>query len=173
MNAIPPVTGNQSGAPLLDEARAVFITQRVAMNVASCSAGRVPSLVRAHGCRVSADRRRVTLFVSVPRATAVLADLRAGGAIAVVFSLPRTHETIQMKGARASIVPLEDGDATLMKTYVESFVDELCRLGYREPFVRAMMSSADEESVGVMFEPTAAFVQTPGPNAGSRLERKP
>ncbi len=115
------MTGNQPDTPLLDEARAVFITHRVAMNVASCSAARVPSLVRAHGCRISADRRRVTVFVSVPRAATVLADLRAGGAIAVVFSLPRTHETIQLKGAQASIVPLEGGDRELMKTYAGKF----------------------------------------------------
>ena len=56
-------SGNQPDAPLLDEARADFITHHVAMNVASCSAARVPSVVRAHGCRVSANRRRVTVFV--------------------------------------------------------------------------------------------------------------
>lgn len=173
MNATPPVTGEMTDAPLLDEARADFITHHVAMNVASCSAARLPSLVRAHGCRVSADRRRVTLFVSVPRATALLADLRAGGAIAAVFTLPRTHETLQLKGAGASIAPLEAGDDACIRAYVESLVEELCRVGYKESLVRAVMSSADEESVGLTFEPTAAFVQTPGPKAGSRLERQP
>jgi hypothetical protein len=161
------MTGNQPDAPLLDEARAVFITHRVSMGVASCDTERVPSLVRAHGCRVSADRRQVTVFVSVPRAAAVLRDLRAGGAIAVVFSLPRTHETIQLKGTRASIVPLEDGDHARIKAYAESFMDEIRYVGYKESFARALISSAEDESVGVM------FVQTPGPNAGSRLEPKP
>jgi hypothetical protein len=166
-------SADRTDAPLLDAARADFITHHVAMNVASCSAARVPSVVRAHGCRVSADRRRVTLFVSVPRATALLADLRAGGAIAAVFTLPRTHETIQLKGAGASIAPLEAGDDACIRAYVESLVEELCRVGYKESLVRAVMSSADEESVGLTFEPTAAFVQTPGPKAGSPLERKP
>lgn len=160
-------------APLLDAARADFITHHVAMNVASCSAARVPSVVRAHGCRVSADRRRVTVFVSVPRAARVIEDLRAGGGIAVVFTLPRTHETLQLKGAGASIAPLEEGDPACIRAYVESVVEELCRVGYKESLVRAVMSSADEESVGLTFEPAAAFVQTPGPNAGSRLERQP
>ena len=167
------MTGNQPDTPLLDEARAAFITHRVSMGVASCSAERAPSLVRAHGCRVSADRRRVTVFVSVPRAAAVLRDLRAGGAIAVVFSLPRTHETIQLKGTQANVVPLEDGDHARIKAYAESFIDEIRHLGYKESIARALISSAEDESVGVMFEPTAAFVQTPGPNAGSRLEPKP
>jgi len=158
---------------LLDAARAVFITHRVSMGVASCSAERVPSLARALGCRVSADRRQVTVFVSVPRAAAVLRDLSAGGAIAVVFSLPRTHETLQLKGARASIVPLDDSDRARMAAYVESFMEEIRHVGYKDSFTHALVSGLDDECVGVMFEPTAAFVQTPGPNAGQRLEPKP
>ncbi|BAV34913.1 hypothetical protein SCL_2636 [Sulfuricaulis limicola] len=166
-------SGNQPDAPLLDEARADFITHHVAMNVASCSAARVPSVVRAHGCRVSADRRRVTVFVSVPRAARVIEDLRAGGGIAVVFTLPHTHETLQLKGARADVVPLAPGDDACIRAYVESFVKELVRVHHREALGRAVMSSADEESMGLVFEPNAAFVQTPGPKAGSRLERQP
>ena len=164
---------DHTDAPLLDAARADFITHHVAMNVASCSAARVPSVVRAHGCRVSPDRRRVTVFVSVPRAAKVIDDLRAGSCIAVVFTLPHTHETLQLKAARADVVPLAPGDAACIRAYVESLVEELCRVGFKETLGRAVMSSADEESVGLSFEPTAAFVQTPGPKAGSRLERQP
>lgn len=164
------VSADRTDAPLLDAVRADFITHHVAINVASCSAARVPSVVRAHGCRVSPDRRRVTLFVSVPRAARLIADLRAGGGIAAVFTLPHTHETLQLKGARADVVPLAPGDDTCIRAYVESFVKELSRIGLREALGRAVMSSADEESVGLTFEPNAAFVQTPGPKAGSRLE---
>ena len=171
MNATPVSTEEKADAPLLDEAHAGFITHHVAINVASCSAARLPSVVRAHGCCVSDDRRCVTLFVSVPRAARLLDDLRAGGGIAAVFTLPHTHETLQLKGACADVVPLAPGDDACIRAYVESFVEELCRIGFKETLVRAVMSSADEESVGLRFEPTAAFVQTPGPKAGSRLER--
>jgi hypothetical protein len=160
---------NQLKDPLLDEARAAFITRGVAMNVASRSATREPSLVRAYGCRVSADRRHVTVFVPVPRATAVLDDLRTGGAIAVVFTLPRSHETLQLKGLKADIVPLQVGDSACVAAYVQSFIQEINRLGYSMEFARALASGADDELVGLAFEPTAAFVQTPGPNAGKPL----
>jgi hypothetical protein len=160
---------NQLKTPLLDEARATFITRRVAMNVASRSAACMPSLVRAYGCRVSADRRRVTVFVPVPRSTAVLEDLRAGGAIAVVFTLPRSHETLQLKGIKADIVPLQVGDSACVAAYVQSFIEEINGIGYSMEFARALASGADDELVGLAFEPTAAFVQTPGPNAGKPL----
>lgn len=168
---IPSLVAEKSppDTPLLDEARAVFITHRVAINVASCNAELVPSVSRAFGCRVSPDRRRVTLFLSVPRSTALLDDLRAGRGIAAVFSLPSTHETIQLKGRAAAIVPLAEGDRERMRAYAASFCEELRVFGFREPFTSAVLAAAGEDAVGVEFEPTAAFLQTPGPTAGRSL----
>lgn len=167
---MPP---HQPETPLLDEARAAFITQGVAMNVASCNHSGEPSLTRAYGCRVSEDRRRVTVFVPAPYAATLLNDIRAGGGIAVVFTLPRSHETLQLKGASAEIVPLEAEDTGRVRTYADSFIDEIHRLGYSMEFSRALACGADQEPVGLAFEPTAAFVQTPGPNAGQRLGVNP
>jgi hypothetical protein len=164
--------GTPAESPLLDEARAAFIVDRVSINVASCSARLIPSLARANGCRVSPDRRHVALFLSAGRAAGLVSDLRAGGAIAAVFSLPSTHETLQLKGRRADVEPLEAGDRALMQAYAERFVHELRELGYDVGFARGLISGAMEECLAVSFEPVAAFVQTPGPNAGHRLDPK-
>ena len=164
---------NKPVRPILDEAQAAFIAGPVSINVASCSSERVPSVVRAHGCRVSDDLSHVTVFVSTRRAEAVLRDVRAGGAIAVVFSLPHTHETLQLKGTNASIVPLEAGDAQLIKQYAEGFINEVRGLGHTLSLAGAVMSSVNEDSLGLLFAPSAAFLQTPGPRAGQRLEPKP
>jgi hypothetical protein len=157
----------------LDEAQAQFITRRVAINLASCDATRTPSVSRAFGCRVSPDRREVTVFLAVPYATAVLADLRRGAAVAVVFTLPSTHETLQLKGAGAKVVPLADGDRELMRAYGKSFHDELDVVGHHDPFASAIVAGVEEEAVGVSFTLTAAFEQTPGPNAGRPLLPQP
>jgi hypothetical protein len=156
--------------PLLDETYAAFIQHRVSINVASCNAACVPSLARAFGCRVSPDRRHVTVFLSVQRSEQLLKDLRAGGAVAVVFTRPTTHQTIQLKGSDAAIVPLADGDRELMGAYGRGFVEEIHAIGYRDPFASAMMMAVAEEAVGIRFMPAAAFNQTPGPNAGQRLD---
>jgi hypothetical protein len=156
--------------PLLDATFAEFIQQRVSINVASCSAARVPSLARAFGCRVSRNRSQVTVFLSVQRAEPLLKDLRAGSAVAVVFTRPTTHQTIQLKGRDAAIVPLADGDRALMRAYGAGFVEEIRAIGYRDPFASAMMMAVAEEAVGVRFTPAAAFDQTPGPKAGQRLD---
>jgi len=161
---------NQSDSPVLDEAHAAFIQHRVTVHLASCNAERVPSMVRGFGCRVSADRRTVTVFVSAARSEALLRDLRAGGRVAVVFSRPSTHETLQLKARGAAIVAIEDRDRVQLRACGESLADEIRQLGYEEPFVSAVAVVAVDDAVGVSFAPIAAFVQTPGPAAGRPLE---
>jgi len=163
----------QPALPLLDEEHADFIQRRVSISVASCSRECVPTLARGYGCRVAPDRRSVTVFLALPQSEPLLADLRAGGAIAVVFSRPTTHQTIQLKGTQARVVPLEDGDRALMRAYGQSFSGEVRAIGYRDPFASAIVSLVEEEAVGITFTPTAAFVQTPGPTAGQPLAMKP
>jgi len=99
----------------------------------------------------------------------VLRDLRAGGRIAVVFSRPSTHETLQLKAQGATIVPVEERDRAQIRACGQSLADEIRQLGYEEPFVSALAAVAEDDAVGVTFTPTAAFVQTPGPSAGRPL----
>ena len=162
-----------SQAVLLDETRADFLSHHVSILVGSCNADCLPSVVRAYGCRVAPDRCSVTVFLAIAQSEKVLRDLRAGGGIAVVFSRPTTHETLQLKGAGADIAPLADGDREAMRTYGRSFRDEVGAVGFQEPFGTAIMSGAEAEAVAVTFTPTAAFVQTPGPAAGQPLRPGP
>ena len=156
--------------PLLNEQQAAFLGGPVAVNLASHDVALVPSLSRAYGCRVSADRREVTVFVSKPRSETILCDLAAGAQIAVVFSRPKTHETLQIKGACARIQPLEPGDREIMLASSVAFSTEIIALGYSENFSHALMTPATDEAVGIVFLPVAVFEQTPGPKAGMRLD---
>jgi len=147
---------------LLDAARAAFLTHHVSILVGSCDARCAPTVVRAFGCRVAPD-------LAVAHATAVLADLRAGGGIAAVFSRPTTHETVQLKGTGAHLDALAAGDRELMRDYARSFAEEIGVVGFDAGFRRAIMAGVEDEAVAVTFVPTAAFEQTPGPAAGQPL----
>ncbi|MFZ5863466.1 MAG: hypothetical protein ACOYXR_11580 [Nitrospirota bacterium] len=160
-------------SPLLDKTYAAFLGGPVAINVASCDAKCMPSVARGYGCRISSDRRRVTVFLSVSQASPLLRDLRAGRPVAVVFTRPKTHQTIQLKGTDAKVAPLGRGDRAIMTAYAEAFAVEVGALGFTDCFSSAIVSGTSEAAVGVTFTPTAAFVQTPGPTAGQRLEPKP
>ena len=137
---------------------------------ASSGLASVPSLERAVGCKVSSDRRQVTIFVAATSARVLLEDVRRSGRIAVVFTEPSTHRTIQLKGKDAGIVPAVAADQGIVAAYTEAMVSVLARVGREEPVVRALLSYPREELRAIAFTPAAAFTQTPGPRAGTPLK---
>lgn len=155
--------------PILDATHVAFMTSGVSINVAARDAHNIPALTRALGCRVSADRCTVTVFVAVPDAARLLDNLRINGAIAVVFSQPSTHRTMQLKGVDARIVERQPEDPVLFENFIVTLAADLAHYGWAESYVRAMLGHDDENIVAVAFTPNAAFNQTPGPAAGAPL----
>jgi hypothetical protein len=151
---------------------AAFIEGGVSIHAAARNAANDTTVARAIGCRVSADRQRVTIFLSAVQAAALLADVRANGAIAVVFSQPSSHRTIQLKGDDAEVVPSMTDDPHLWSTYRARLAAAVQPLGFSDAFVRAMLSPASGDVVAVAFTPSAAFQQTPGPKAGAPLQAR-
>lgn len=145
----------------------------ISLSIGACNAGNMPSGARALGCRITADRRRVTVLVPVAKGAALLADIRARGAIAAVFSQPSTHRTLQLKGVDAMIEPITDDDHRIAAQYRAAFVHELDLLGYDPRMISAMLDPGQDGFVAVSFTPDAAFSQTPGPNAGAPLGARP
>lgn len=88
-------------AAALDEEIAAFIQGGVSIVVAGRNDALVGDVIRGCGCRVSADRRRVTVLVDPARSEALLDDITSNRMIAVVFSRPSTHRSIQLKGTDA------------------------------------------------------------------------
>jgi hypothetical protein len=155
----------------LDAETVAFMQGGVSMHAASRDAGLVASLSRALGCRVAANRSRVTVFLLASHSAGMLADFRANGRIAVVFSLPSTHRTLQLKGADAAVEPLRDGDLELIARHRAAFLADLTSLGYARSLPETLMSGSGSDVVAVSFTVSEAFIQTPGPTAGTRLAR--
>lgn len=154
---------------LLDPAQAAFIQSQVSIIVAASDAEQVPSLMRAAGCRVDAGRRRVTVLLNASQSRALLRGIDRSGVIAVVFSQPSTHRTLQLKGSDAAIETLCPADTALLEHYRELMVVEIGALGFPRVFTEAMLSGAAADTVAVSFTPAAVFEQTPGPAAGAQL----
>jgi hypothetical protein len=138
-------------------------------SVASRSLDHVPSVVRCHGFRVLEKTQRLTVFVRSRHSERVLADVRATGLVAVVFSEPSTHRTLQVKGEDAVVGTLDEGDWPMIGAHMEAAVAELCPLGYGETWVRTVFEATPAQVQAVRFTPTSAFAQTPGPRAGEPL----
>lgn len=157
-------------APLFDCDHAAFMQSGVSLHAASCGEDQLPSAARALGCRISDDRLNVRVLVQAPQATELLADVRRNGALAVVFSKPSTHRTLQLKGGDAAPCPADADDLLAVARYRDAFVAETSALGHPAPLIRALLDCADEQIVAISFTPNAAFSQTPGPQAGQALQ---
>lgn len=140
------------------------------MCVAACGRDKVPTLVRGTGCRISPDRKRVTVFVSATQADPVLQCIRDTGSIAVVFSEPSTHRTVQLKGTDAVIGTVSSEDLAIVERYRLAFSTELRPLGFTSTQIQTLLAFPSDDIVSLSFTPTAAFSQTPGPRAGEPLK---
>lgn len=155
--------------PLLDENNAAFIQTGLSIVAASRDDALMPSIGRASGCHVSADRRAVSIFLPQSQAGQLVADLSKCGHVAVVFSRPSTHRTLQLKGTDARVRPATRDESAIVARYVDAFAHEIALLGHTAEQACAMFQARDDDLVAVDFTPSAAFEQTPGPKAGSPL----
>lgn len=153
--------------PLADEHLAL-LRSGVGVSIASRSHDHLPNLMRAIGHRLEPSGE-ITVFVSRADAAGVLDDLRANGAIAVVFSQPTTNRTLQMKGALVTIAAASDADLRAALSCREATAAELQAVGFGSDFARHLLDFLPEDLVAVRFAPEAAFDQTPGPKAGAQL----
>jgi hypothetical protein len=109
--------------------------------------------------------------VAATQATQLLADIRDNGAIAIVFSEPSTHRSVQIKGRDAAVAGATETDWRVIDAYRDAFVRELAPMGYDELLIHTLLSCAPADAVALRFTPSEAYLQTPGPGAGTPLEK--
>lgn len=154
--------------PCLGHEQVALLARRVSIIVGTRDAALQPHVMRAAGCRLSEDRRRLTVLMPATSGADVLADLRANGRIAVVFSEPTTHRTLQVKGDDAEVAAPTPDDEALAAIYRARLADEIALLGFGASMAATMLG-ADEPLAAIGFTIAEVFEQTPGPAAGERL----
>ncbi|MFC5768254.1 hypothetical protein [Thauera sinica] len=112
---------------------------RYMVRIAGCNDCHTPTYAQTGG-RVAADRRGLTILLSAAASAGLIDDVRRNGAIAVVFSLPTDHHTLQFKGSDARVVPLEPSDEALAARYVGAFASGLEPLGYPGRIIRRLLA---------------------------------
>lgn len=162
-------TMQTDAAYVIDAEQAAFCQQGVSITLGGCDSGNVPSVARAFGCSVSQDRCLVTIYVSSVYAAPVLQAIKRNGAVAVVFSEPPTHKTIQLKGVDAFVHQVAQDAVRVVEQYREAFSRHILAIGFSPAFAESLLSCPASELVGISFSPSSAFTQSPGPNAGESL----
>ena len=164
MNELAGVAGLLSGDNL------TFILKGVSISVAARDVRLVPSLTRALGCRLSADGARLRIILVRSQSEDVLRDVDAKGILAVVFTEPTTHRTLQIKGMDGRLEPAVPEDWDCIHFSEQAFAAEIGQLGFDAAFTARLFHADESDVVVISFTPQAVFQQTPGPNAGAQLE---
>jgi hypothetical protein len=155
-------------AGVLTEELAEFCQSGVSVVIATSTADGMPIAGRAKACRITPDGR-MRIYLPESLNTPLLAAFGRGAPIAVTFSAPRNHRSIQVKAANARPVALAEGDLEEVARQVQLFEDDLVFVNYAPRFSAHYTHYRPEEIVAIEFSPKDAFVQTPGPGAGEHL----
>ena len=146
-----------------------MVDKGVSTIVASRDAALRPSVMRAVGSSITPDGLTITVYLARSQSRQLLQDLAATGQIAVVFSAPSTHRTVQVKAGSITGRAADESDLPGLKRYLAAMEVDICSIGYSAALVRAMLAFQLEDLVAISFTPEQAFDQTPGPKAGSAL----
>jgi hypothetical protein len=128
-----------------------------------------PTHTVAVGAIVHDDRRTVTVLVPTSRATRILPQLETNGRLCLAIG-QFSHEAYQLKGTYLSTGPTDAGDLARQEIYRQALFADALRVGYPEEIARPfILGFAYTPSVAITFRAEEVFLQTPGPDAGTRL----
>jgi hypothetical protein len=119
------------------------------------------------GAAVGASGRAVTIYLPEAASARTVDNLRDNHRIAVTFSRPLTHHSIQIKGTCTAIRPSGDDDRAVQERYRAAYFEQLHAIGLSRSMSGRFVWWP---SVAIEFDVEDVFVQTPGPAAGRRLE---
>lgn len=124
----------------------------------------MPGCCRAVGVRSSPDASQVTVFVPVATSQTIVTNLASNGRVAVVFSEPVSHETIQLKGTSTTVRLAAPDEKEIVRRQMEKFAEILDQLG----MPRRITSRVNRwPAFAIEIAVEKVFDQTPGPKAGS------
>lgn len=152
-----------------DADRAAFMQSGVSISLGARDGHLRPSVTRGLGCRVLPDGE-VRVYVDAPLSQDLLRDVGGTGKVAVVFSDIVSHRTLQVKAADARVQVPDPDDQQAIEAYVDRFTAVVVALDYPDSVPRALLASDPATRAVVAFHPQEGFEQTPGPQAGQRLE---
>ena len=91
-----------------------LIERGVSTIVGSASLDLVPSLMRAVGSAVHEGGASLTVYLARSQASQLLRDIAATGRMAVVFSQPSTHRTLQVKTRQVRLREATEADVPVI-----------------------------------------------------------
>lgn len=146
---------------------ASFLESGISILVGTRDARLQPEAARAFGARVGAGGAELTVLVPQAVGAVTAANVRDNGRIAVLFSRPSDHRSIQVTGRVAAIEPGGDAERALVDRYRCELAQTLAAVGLPP---RLTLRAAHWPCHAIRLRVEAIYVQTPGPGAGAPLQ---
>lgn len=157
-----------SASPTLVPSELVdFFEGGVSLLVGTCDEESKPEGTRAVGVCVAPDRAHLTVFLNQPNSERTVANLAVNPRIAVCFTRPIDHRTIQVKGRALRVRQTLDSEKPRLERYISAFCEALYLVGVTRA-VGGRLAFWPSQAVEIEIE--SLFVATPGPGAGERLK---
>lgn len=149
---------------------AEFICSGISITASSRDGRFIPSISRVLACSINSQRTQLRIFLVKSQALQLLRDITSSGEIAVVFSQPSSHRTLQIKSTNAHPCSLEQRDIALIEASLRNFAEDLSLIDYPREFAHAFHHFTPDDLLVISFSPSALFEQSPGPDAGKAME---
>ena len=155
---------------MISEELANFLESGVTMLVGTRDPELRPEGVKGFGARVEPGREELTVFISAAHAARTLANAMATGRVAVCFTRPIDHRSMQLKGPVLELRDARDEERPLVERYTQRLSEILGEIGI-PPRLILRIDRWPAHALRIRME--GVFVQTPGPGAGTPLGAPP
>lgn len=154
------------GHPRIPAELVPFVTSGVSILVGTSDEHARPHATRAVGVKVHESRDALTVFLADAPAARAIANLRATGRIALTFTRPVDHRSIQVKGAVTGMRAATDEERATVTAHLSAWGEHVELVGLPRALA-ARVTDWPATAIDVRLE--AIFNRTPGPSAGERL----
>jgi hypothetical protein len=151
---------------LIPESVVASLSGGLSLLVAACDAQARPVCCRGVGLEVSADRRRLTLYLPRVTAGSLTASLSERPNVALVLSRPNDYHTVQLKGVASGVREAGEAARATVEAFMEAFGNLVDDLGVPRDLWRRV---THWPCVAIEVAVTEVYLQTPGPGAGASL----
>lgn len=128
-----------------------------------------PCVTWVSGVLADAENDEITMFVADAYGERPLRNLEQNGMAALTLGHGPAHEAFQFKGRLVDTRPSTEQDIAVQEVYKAKVVAHFTR-EYGEAAGGISAGILLHPSTAIRFKVTEIFDQTPGPNAGSRIE---
>jgi len=148
---------------------AAFVESPVMILVSTRDSAHRAFIARGSGARFDRRRGQIDVLLCRGQWPDVAGNAVRGAPIAVTVVRPSDYRAFQVKGVIEEVASASEEEQRRATAYVARMLEIMAELGVTK--VQLSHTLSDRDLVRISFLPTDLFVQTPGPDAGQRLDQ--